>query len=77
MVLGMAPSKINGLNSCHGRHPREQECAYPQLMTNLYWLLSSIAGALASCVLHWKIKKTAGHMAAKEIRTLPNNILRR
>lgn len=43
----------------------------------LVLVFSSIAGALASCVLHWKIKKTAGRMAAKEIRAFPNNILRR
>ena len=56
--LGMVPSKVDARNPRHGRHLKELNQAYPQLMVPAgIGLRSSIADALASCVPVWKIKK--------------------
>jgi len=73
--LGMVPSKVDGRNPRHGRHLKELENAYPQLMIPTgIGLRSSIADALASGVPVWKIKKTAARVAAKEVRALASHI---
>jgi len=73
--LGMVPSKVDGRNPRHGRHLKELEQAYPQLMIPTgVGLRSSIADALATGVPVWKIKKTAARKATKEIRALADHV---
>lgn len=69
--LGMVPSKVDGRNPRHGRHLKQLQTAFPQLIIpTSIGLRSSIADALASGVPVWEIKKTAARKAAKEIRAL-------
>ncbi len=73
--LGMVPSKVDARNPRHGRHLKELNQAYPQLMVPAgIGLRSSIADALASCVPVWKIKKTAARKATQELRALAAHV---
>lgn len=73
--LGMVPSKVDARNPRHGRHLKELNQAYPQLMVPTgIGLRSSIADALASCVPVWKIKKTAARKATQELRALAAHV---
>lgn len=76
--LGMVASKVDRRNPRHVKHLEELITAYPDLiLPQTIGLRSSVADAIAQGVPVWKIRKTAARVAAKEIKSFSEHIVRK